>query len=213
MELRISFFVLMLLLLSAWNWPTHKAFASKVYDGFPEEFQNNLNLTLIQDGSIIPDSIFKDYSNHSYPNSVDNVDYWLKKSVANYGEKDYANASIEFGIASHYISDSFSAPHNVNGEDYRDHLQFETEAEGVPFFARCSKGNKDADYYLARARLSRNDWELWKLNHDRNAQSLELSRALESAHSIFHMYFGEKCNVSLLERFRWFFRLWAFRVF
>ena len=202
-----------MLLLSAWNWPTHKEFATKVYDGFPVEFKNNLNLSLIQDGAIIPDSVFKDYSNHSYPNSVENVDYWLNRSVSDYSKGDYANASLEFGIASHYLSDSFSAPHNIAGEEYRDHQRFETEAEGLPFFARCNKGNKGTDFYLAKAQASRYDWELWMLDNDKNTQSLELSRGLESAHLIYHSYFNQKCSVTLWQRFIWFFRLWKLRVF
>lgn len=203
--------VIAIFMLSAWNWPTHEEFAGKIYDSFSGDVKLNLNKTIVKEGSIVPDKVFMDYGNHSYPGSVIESKLWLERSVEAYKSKDYGAASMALGISMHYISDSFAAPHNIQGEEYYLHKEFEDAAEGVPFDARCSKGKKDPEKYLAKANFSEKEWNMWLITKDRNVQSKELRRALESAYSLSHAYYEKECSISIKDRFLGFMRILIFR--
>ncbi len=204
-------FLLLLLLVSAWNWPTHKEFAVKIYDSFPNDIRSNLNVSIIEEGSIMPDSVFQDFEYHSYPSSVKKADYWLKASKDFYDVSNYSLASLSLGIATHYISDSFAAPHNINGEEYSQHAKFEKEAEGVPFLAKCAVGEKDAEQYLSKGQLSEKDWGFWLRKKDLLIQSRELSNALEAGYALSHAYYEKECYQSLGSRLTGFFVMLKFR--
>ena len=207
-KLALIFF---LLVVSAWNWPTHQEFAMKVYDSFPEETKSHFNLTLVKEGAIIPDKVFQDYEYHSYPGSVEKTDLWLKRSVEAYQNVEYDAASIALGIATHYMSDSFAAPHAVHGEEYSQHAKFEKEAEGVPFLAKCAVGEKDAEQYLSKGQLSEKDWGFWLRKKDLLIQSRELSNALEAGYALSHAYYEKECYQSLGSRLTGFFVMLKFR--
>lgn len=211
--MKILLLILAILVLSAWNWPTHEEFASKVYDSFPTDTKSNLNSSLVKEGSIIPDKVFQDYEDHSYPGSVAKTDLWLKRSVESYEAGMYDEASLALGIAMHYISDSFAAPHNIVGEEYSLHAKFEKEAEDVPFFAKCSKGKKDVEKYLSEAADSERDWGVWLKKKDLTIQAKELSNALEVGYALAHAYYGYECSQSFLDRIAGFFIMLKFRFF
>ncbi len=105
----------------AWSWTTHSDIVDVVYNGLPPEVQKNLNLQTMKDASNEPDEVFKDYTLHNYPNSYGKAKSWLDKGKAAYDKGDYNEASYDYGVASHYISDSFSAPHCVSKEKSSDH--------------------------------------------------------------------------------------------
>lgn len=203
--------ILLLIFVSAWNWPTHESFSVKIYDSFPSEVKSNLNLTLVKEGSLIPDKIIQDYDKHSYPNSVERIDYWLTKSYDSYLEENYTLASLSLGIASHYISDSFSAPHNTANEDYSMHSKFETEAEGMPFYAQCTVGKKDVDAYISKAAVGKTDWGLWLRNKANKIQSKELSKALYAGYALSHAYYSSECYQPLTSKISNWFKAIRFR--
>lgn len=205
--------IISLLLVSAWNWPTHEEFSVKVHESFPQDIKSNLNLTLIKEGSIMPDKVFQDYERHSYPNSVEMADYWLRVSHNSYLEGNYTVASVSLGIATHYISDSFAAPHNVNNEDYSMHSKFETEAEGMPFFASCKVGKKDPEFYLSKAVVGKTDWGLWLRNKASNIQSKELSNALYAGYALSHAYYGKECYQPFFQKILDWLKVIKFRFF
>ena len=208
-----TIWIILLLLVCAWNWPTHEDFSVKVYESFPQGVQSKLNLSLVKEGSIIPDKVFQDFEYHSYPRSVAKSEFWLNKSYTDFLEENYASASISLGIATHYISDSFAAPHTINGEEYRLHSKFETEAEGVPFYARCTIGTKDLELYLLKSQESEKDWAVWLKNGNRNIQSKELSHALFAGYALSHAYYNIECNQPFLIIFIDQIRILKFRFF
>ena len=65
----------------SWNWNTHQNIAEKIYYSLPFEEQNNLNLSLIKEGSIAPDKDFKDNVLHHYPPSLNKSLYWLNLTL------------------------------------------------------------------------------------------------------------------------------------
>ena len=119
----ITLFLILLLtpVVSAWNWDTHQAFDDSVYYRLDDNIKSKLNLGLMEYGSIIPDKEFKDFTRHSFPLAIKQAEYWIEKARDNLHDGDYNNASLSFGIASHYIVDSFSAPHSISGEEYELH--------------------------------------------------------------------------------------------
>ena len=95
----------------AWNWNTHQEIVESDYYSLPADMQQNLNLDIMKKGSLVPDFVFFDFKYHSYPNSYQKANYWLNEGQKNYKNGDFYYASYCYGVASHYISDSFAAPH------------------------------------------------------------------------------------------------------
>ncbi len=113
--------------VSAWNWNTHQEIVESNYHSLPPEMQKNLNLEVMKKGSNDPDFAFFDFKYHSYPNSYEKVTYWLSEGQKHYKNGDYYYASYCYGVASHYITDSFSAPHTacISGPN---HILYEAKA-------------------------------------------------------------------------------------
>lgn len=110
---------------SAWHVVTHITIAEKIYCAMPLNVQYNLNLSEMERGAAAPDRIFKDgkYGNHRYPKSYKLAESWLKNGKTAYHDGNYNYASYCFGVASHYISDSYVVTHcaNISKSDHRDY--------------------------------------------------------------------------------------------
>lgn len=115
----------------AWTWKTHSDIVDAVYYALPTEVQKNLDLEIMENASNDPDELFKDFTYHSYPKSYERAKSWLSKGKAAYDRGDYAEASYDYGVASHYISDTFSAAHSVSKEESEDHIQYENQAKSL----------------------------------------------------------------------------------
>jgi len=113
----------------AWSWKTHSDVVDVVYYGLPLNVQQNLDLNTMENASNDPDEIFHDFTYHSYPKSYEKAIYWLNSGKTAYDSGNYENASYDYGVACHYISDTFSAPHGVSGESSSDHSKYENHAK------------------------------------------------------------------------------------
>ena len=113
----------------AWSWKTHSEIVDVVYYGLPTDVQEKLDLKTMENASNDPDEIFHDFTYHSYPKSYDKAVYWLDLGKNAYYSGNYENASYDYGVASHYISDTFSAPHGVSGESSSLHSKYEDHAK------------------------------------------------------------------------------------
>lgn len=146
---RISHFALIIFLLSfmampvadAWSWKTHSDIVDVVYNGLPVDVQKNLDLNMMRDGSNDPDEKFHDFTDHSYPGSLDKAQSWLDQGKAAYDSGNYPQASYDYGVASHYISDTFSAPHAVSGESSSEHSSYEDSAKRLTPVANYVTGD------------------------------------------------------------------------
>lgn len=114
--------------VSAWNWNTHEKITENNYYTLPSDIQQNLDLSTMKEGAAAPDFRFFDFSNHHYPNSYDKSVYWLNQGQYYYKTHNYHYASYCYGIASHYITDSFCAPHCASEDNKLYHLLYEAEA-------------------------------------------------------------------------------------
>lgn len=97
----------------SWEWTAHKKIVDEVYNKLPSDVQKNLkpHISTMKKGSTYPDTIPGDKINHGYPGSYPKTKNWLNKGNVAYNKGDYKEAAWCFGVASHYITDTFSAPH------------------------------------------------------------------------------------------------------
>lgn len=173
----------------AWNPNTHYEIVENNYKAMPYDVQQKLSLEDMKDGADDPDFKFFDFSNHSYPNSFERADYWLKKAKIHYKMGDYKYASYCFGVASHYISDTFCAPHSArNGKGF-NHVIYELQGSSispkVTLYAanQYSSGNTnnlsgDLKSILCEGYLNGEDsWNNWIRNRDNSYVQKDLNQA------------------------------------
>lgn len=101
----------------AWNRATHEAIADFLYHRTPSQYKDHLIRSEMVTGSTLPDRWKKDpakkeyNSYHKYDGSVDKTKHFMIRAEEEFKAGSYAAASRDFGIASHYISDTFAANH------------------------------------------------------------------------------------------------------
>jgi hypothetical protein len=162
----------------AWTWEGHNLIVDSVYYSMNDDARLRLNLSAMRDGSVAPDAVFHDNRFHHYPPSYRLASDFLNKSGQAYDDNDYSNASYLFGVASHYISDSFAAPHNVEREDMKLHSLFEKQAVSA-LNVRCRKEGYDLETALRIAAENSRDWEEWLKRRNNEIPRRELEQSLE----------------------------------
>lgn len=160
-----------------WSWPGHASIIEVVYDSLPDDVKDNLVLDAMKDGSNDPDEKFKDTASHHYPASYKKAMQWLDDGKLNYETENFKRASYCFGVASHYISDTFSAPHCVSKESGKDHHNFEIVNDDYTPTAQILSGDLDTlmENGIQQGKI---DWKKWKKTKD---LSLPHSEADEGA--------------------------------
>ena len=168
---------------AAWDLPTHQNIASKVYYSLPSSVQHNLNLAKMKEGSIAPDAVFKDLSKHQYPATIAQAQNWLNKGKTAYQNKNYSYASYCFGVASHYIADSFSAPHCITGESLSLHYAYEKQAVDMTPSIRYMSGTVNSILYNGYLQ-NQIDWPFWLVTKSPSIPQRDLNNAGSAAYSL-----------------------------
>jgi hypothetical protein len=151
---------LLIFMIYKWLWPTHASVAEVTYNALPADVKKNLELKRMEDGSNDPDEKFKDMANHHYPQSLKKANKWLEDGKKFYETKKYSDASYCFGVATHYISDTFSAPHCVSKELSRDHHSYEKISDSYTPQVTYLKG--DLDTLMKKGvEQGKLDWAEW----------------------------------------------------
>lgn len=185
-HLTVFIFSMMMILATApsaeaWSWKTHADIVDEVYYGLPPEVQKNLNLEIMRNASNEPDEIFKDFRHHSYPNSYDKAMSWLDKGKIAYDRGDYDEASFNYGVATHYISDTFSAPHCISKEKYSDHSRYENQAKKLTPEASYNN-NTDLNTKMKNAyNQGSKDWVLWLDTNDTSIIQANLNSGVSAS--------------------------------
>ena len=170
------------LILYKWGWPAHASIAEAVDLALSDELKQKLNLDKMQDGSNDPDQKFHDNRAHSYPASYKRAIKWLERGKASYENKDYDDASYSFGVASHYISDTFSAPHCAEKESGKDHHNYEIVAD--TFTPKVSYMEGDLDSQMEQGvEQGKKDWKLWKKTQNRDIVQAGVDRGASAAYT------------------------------
>ncbi len=187
---KFVFLVVLLLYLPnsyAWKWDTHFSIVESVYYSMPNELQSKVNFSRMKEGSVAPDKNFKDFKKHSYPASLILAKKWLS---------DKSDMAYNFGVASHYISDSFVAAHNIAGEDYNDHERFEITVLKYKPEVECRNYNLNLDRDLVKATESKKDWGFWLKTKDKKIVQKEVDNVMRLIYSISLDYFNYTCRQS-----------------
>ena len=167
MKIYIRILIILLLLLPtvyAWKAETHENIIEYVYLNLPIEVQTQLNITKLKEGAVMPDRDFKDFRRHHYPASLEEANKWLNNN---------SDLSLNLGIASHYITDSFAAPHNIPGEEYYDHSYFEKQVTYYYPNIEC----KDYGFTINNLHIAAKnseDWGIWLKTKDKKIPQKEV---------------------------------------
>ena len=181
----LIFLIIFLLIpqVHAWGFNTHKNIIEYVYFNLPLEVQHELNLTRLKEGSIMPDLVFQDTTKHHYPYSLTEAKRWLNND---------SDLSLNICIAAHYITDSFAAPHNIFGENYKDHATFEKQVGNYYPISDCGNYNfKLEDLKVGTANSK--DWYIWLKTKDVTIPQREIDQATKFLMSIVMKKLNATC--------------------
>ena len=149
-------------------------------------------------GAAAPDKIFKDgkYGNHKYPKSYKLAESWLKNGKTAYQEGNYNYASYCFGVASHYISDSYVVTHcaNISKSDHRDYEKRSKEMKPSAIWYRedqfeeinfsVTGHNESLKSKLAEAyKTGETRWDMWIEKRSMALVQLDLDTATTIAYN------------------------------
>ncbi|MEK6862960.1 MAG: zinc dependent phospholipase C family protein [Nanoarchaeota archaeon] len=189
----ILFYLLLLGNVDAWNFKGHNTVVEVVYYNADFSLQQKLNLTLLKEGSTAPDLDFHDTRLHHYPPSYYLAEKWLQAAKNNYSFKEYNKASYAFGVASHYISDSFVAPHYIIKEPGSLHSEFE-RIKNYNVNVKCYKFDINLNSSLEQASKNKDDWTSWVLNKNEDIPKREFEHAVNLTFPVFLSAFNSICN-------------------
>ncbi len=175
----------------ALDWNNHKSIVQTLYYSSPYEIQRNLDLKQLEIGSIAPDKDFHDNRLHHYPKSLNLTLHWLNQTKKHLEKQEYSEASYAFGVASHYISDSFVAPHYISKEDPKLHSKFEKQASTK---LSCIEKEYNLKENLEKASENEKDWEAWLETKDPKIPQNEIKQAMELISPLFLEIFNTNCE-------------------
>lgn len=178
----------------AWDWQTHPRIAQKSVEALPLEVQNKINMTLVHQGSIDPDSVFHDNVHHHYPPAYDKATHWLNITKIAWKKEDYNNASYAFGVASHYISDSFATPHYIAKEPSWLHSKYEKQPNQFEIQTACSNKKINIKERLEQESNKEYLWSVWLEEYDPSIPQGQVEKATELMYSVALETFETTCN-------------------
>lgn len=174
---------------TAWEWNAHKKIVDEVYVNLPSDVQKNLKpyISVMKEGSTYPDTIPGDKINHGYPGSYPKTNEWLDKGKDAYEKGDYKEAAWCFGVASHYISDTFSAPHCGWINDKDKYWKIGNELKPKKHDFQYSNLNNMLQYGKERGKESLNDWNR---NEDSAIVQQDLNRGVSATYAaiLYHAH-------------------------
>ena len=156
--------VLLLILPStiAWSGNGHENLAILTYYQLDN---STFNISEMIRGSTDPDRVFHDTRNHHFPDTFSKANKWLDQVKSDIKINDPNNASYAFGVATHYISDSFAAPHNVEREDSSKNSKYEKIANN---FVVSGCTNQSILFTILSNHTKKEDWYSWLETNDSN---------------------------------------------
>ncbi|MBI2109864.1 zinc dependent phospholipase C family protein [Candidatus Woesearchaeota archaeon] len=190
----LKYMLLIILLsasVSAWGWQGHPAIAQELV--YTIDTGYNLDFDSLGNGSIAPDRDFHDNVRHHYPPSLNLTLDWLNKTRYYLEIKDYKQASYAFGVVSHYITDSFAAPHYIKKEPYKLHTEYEHQIQGNYLKAECKKDSFNLYEELSKGPAEGPTWSTWLKTKDPEIPKLSFQKASKLVYLIALDTFNADC--------------------
>lgn len=142
-------FALLIPTTFAWSYQTHRNICETVYDNIP-----GLDKESLLSGCNYPDEV-GDFTNHvcyiNFCPAYGRAENYFKIGRDYYIDGDMADASFNFGVACHYISDSMQ-PHHTQKSIGEEHIWFEdiivynvTLGDSPEFFAARNESTEYVD--------------------------------------------------------------------
>lgn len=177
--------------LVGWKGTVHISAVDSIYYSMPPSLKEKINLSLMETASIAPDRVYKDFASHKYPYSYNKTRLLLEQAKRSYKNQDFNNASYSFGLASHYMLDSFDAPHYIVKETSKMHNEFESVSLNA--FVDCK--NYDLPLSSMNYRESgKKDWTAWLETKNSSIQERELEAAMKLLYSSSIETFDFECS-------------------
>jgi len=105
-----------------------------------------------------------------------------EKGIKDLKKKNYDDASYSFGVAAHYISDTFSSPHCVSKESGKDHHNYEIVAD--EFTPKITYLEGDLDTQMKKGiEQGKADWTEWKKTQDRTIIQAGVDRGASATYT------------------------------
>tara|TARA_Y100000310_G_scaffold343864_1_gene453558 strand:- start:2398 stop:3111 length:714 start_codon:yes stop_codon:yes gene_type:complete len=187
-------FLLLIQASYAWDWQVHPRIAEKAVEALPLEIQEKLNTTKLIEGSIAPDKDFHDNVLHHYPPSYNKTLYWLNITKIEFEKENYNEASYAFGVASHYITDSFATPHYIYKEPGWLHSKYEKQPNEFEIQTTCKNKHLDLKDKLEYESTKTNLWSSWLETYDHSIPQNQVELATELMYSVALETFDTKCS-------------------
>lgn len=167
---------------SAWNYTTHQNIATQIYNSLPRDIQQNLVRNQMIIGANVPDVVFNDTNNHMYPASVPCAETWLNNGEQAYLAGNYSYASYCFGIASHYISDTFSAPHCFVTKSFKLHSTYENQVTNYTPEIHYMNGTLESIMQTGYTN-GRTDYQTWSKTQDPTITPKDLNNGASASYT------------------------------
>ncbi len=190
---------LLLFVVSSWTWPTHEHIAEKAVSSL--SIADKLNFTELKRGARAPDEVFRDFVNHHYPSSYKMATQWVSYSKEEFIAEHYNNASYGFGVASHYITDSFAAPHNVFFENPSLHTLFENQVRNYIPTSLCVQKGYNLFSDLDFRKKGKKDWNEWIITKNERIPRREVEESLKLLFVVAQDVFNASCKDALFNSF------------
>lgn len=189
MNLKAVWVLILLVILSeplnAWKWDTHETIVETVYRELPSDIKKQIDLPALKRGSLVPDKDLEDFENHSYPQSYIKAVYWLENAKIHRKKGEIVECSLDLGIASHYITDNFAAPHTTPEESSELHQLFEAQAIGLPPEIQKDCSSSLFSLMVEGASQGKEDWNTWVQTKDKTILQKELNTASTAVYCAF----------------------------
>src|SRR3989344_9092682 len=170
------------LFINGWNSQNHNMIVEKIYYSLSFQDQQRLDIGLMKEGSTDPDLEFHNTVLHHYPPTYELSLEWLKIMNESYGD-NCSEFSYAFGVLSHYVSDSFSAPHNVAKEPSNIHNKLDSTKHISK--VKCYNYGFDLNKSLYKASLQgKEDWTNYVLSYNKDIAKKEMDESIKLLYGI-----------------------------
>jgi hypothetical protein len=180
----------------AWNsgvGDTHDTIAVNLYHDTPSTIRKHLDLKEMKRGARWPDYNGESKKWHGYPYSTIKIEKYLILAKKAYRTKSYKKESFYYGVVSHYVSDTYAAPHTVKKLSFHKRYYYQADLMAIHAYKMNYNELKNfLKYGYNLGQGSADTWErkrLWNNKFSALVQK-DLNRAYSSTLAVIRKAIG-----------------------